>query len=319
MALAAGLPSAPHRILVLRALGLGDLLTGIPALRALRRRFPRARLTLAAPERFHEMIALTHAVDELLPTPGLGPIDQAGASPCLAVNMHGRGPESIAYLAELHPKYLLSHSNSQFPAVDGPPWRSELHEVDRWCALLGSVGIDCEEDDLGIERPGGYPDRSGVVVIHPGAAYAARRWPADRFAEVARRLSEDGHEVVITGSGTERTLACQVATEAGLPESAVCAGTMGLGGLTALINDCKLLICGDTGVGHLATATGTPSVLLFGPTPPANWGPRGAGRHTALWVGDRGDPHGATPDAGLLLITVRRVLEAARARLEEMP
>lgn len=119
MALAAGLPSAPHRILVLRALGLGDLLTGIPALRALRRRFPRARLTLAAPKRFHEMIALTHAVDELLPTPGLGPIRQAGASPCLAVNMHGRGPESIAYLAELHPKYLLSHSNSQFPAVDG--------------------------------------------------------------------------------------------------------------------------------------------------------------------------------------------------------
>src|SRR5690606_14681989 len=96
----------------------------------------------------------------------------------------------------------------------------------------------------------------------------------------------------------------------GLPRSAVLAGTLGLLDLVALISDCRLLICGDTGVGHIATATGTPSVLLFGPTPPNRWGPRGSGPHVAVWAGDKGDPHGDRPHPGLLLITVPRVLAA---------
>jgi ADP-heptose:LPS heptosyltransferase len=87
--------------------------------------------------------------------------------------------------------------------------------------------------------------------------------------------------------------------------------------LVALIADCRLLICGDTGVGHIATATGTPSVLLFGPTPPNRWGPRGAGRHIAMWAGDKGDPHADRPHSGLLLLTVSRVLDATETLLRE--
>lgn len=75
------------------------------------------------------------------------------------------------------------------------------------------------------------------------------------------------------------------------------------------------MICGDTGVGHVATATGTPSVLLFGPTPPSRWGPPGDGPHVALWAGDCGDPHGDKPDSGLLLLTVARVLDAVHGLL----
>jgi ADP-heptose:LPS heptosyltransferase len=68
---------------------------------------------------------------------------------------------------------------------------------------------------------------------------------------------------------------------------------------------------GDTGVAHLATALGTPSVVLFGPTSPALWGPPpGRRRHRALWAGRSGDPHGGTVDPGLLAISVRDVLEA---------
>jgi len=53
-------------------------------------------------------------------------------------------------------------------------------------------------------------------------------------------------------------------------------------------------------------------VVLFGPTPPQWWGPRGSGPHVAVWAGDRGDPHAEVPDPGLLLITVARVLEATQ-------
>jgi ADP-heptose:LPS heptosyltransferase len=304
-------------IVVLRALGLGDLLTGVPALRGLRRAHPDAHIVLAAPERFCQLAGLTGAVDEVDPTPGLGRLHRPGPPPALAVNLHGSGPESIADLLTLQPNNLISYRHSAYPDLDGPPWRTDLHEVDRWCRLLEWAQIPCDPEDLAIPRPRGFPDRSGVVVIHPGAAAAARRWPAGRFAEVAAALHEDGQEVVITGSSDELELARSVAASAGLPNSAVLAGTTGLLGLVALISDCRLLICGDTGVGHVATATGTPSVLLFGPTPPNRWGPRGKGPHIAVWVGDKGDPHADQPHSGLLLITVSRVLEVTQSLLRE--
>src|SRR5581483_1949154 len=68
---------------------------------------------------------------------------------------------------------------------------------------------------------------------------------------------------------------------------------------------------GDTGVAHLATAFGVPSVILFGPIPPAEWGPPpDRPWHRALWAGRRGDPHGDAPDPGLLALRVDDVLGA---------
>ncbi|WP_082965192.1 glycosyltransferase family 9 protein [Mycobacterium sp. ACS1612] len=304
-------------VLVLRALGLGDLLTGVPALRGLRRAYPDARIVLAAPERFRQLALASGAVDDVEPTPGLGRLRPQPQPPALAVNLHGSGPESIADLVALRPRALLTHRHHAYSDLPGPPWRTEVHEVDRWCGLLEWAGIACKPGDLAISRPPGYPVRSGAVVIHPGAAYPARRWPAERFAQVAAVLRDMGHEVLITGDANEVDLAHSVAAGAGLPRTSVLAGTLGLLELVALIADCRLLICGDTGVGHIATATGTPSVLLFGPTPPNRWGPRGAGPHIAVWAGDRGDPHADRPHKGLLLITVSRVLDATKSLLRE--
>ena len=76
------------------------------------------------------------------------------------------------------------------------------------------------------------------------------------------------------------------------------------------------MLCGDTGVAHLATAFGTPSVVLFGPTPPAEWGPPPERpQHVVLHRGGRGDPHADEPDPGLLAITVEDVLGMTRRRL----
>ncbi|MGE2713359.1 glycosyltransferase family 9 protein [Mycolicibacterium litorale] len=306
-------PDVGDTILVLRALGLGDLLTAVPALRGLRRARPDARIVLAAPERFGPLAQLTEAVDAVAPTSGLGRLRPPPTPPALAVNLHGSGPESIRDLLAVAPRSILTYRHDAFPDVDGPRWQADVHEVDRWCGLLEWAGIGCDPTDLGIARPPGPPDRSGVTVIHPGAAFPARRWPPERFAEVAAALHADGHEVVITGDSGELDLARTVAAAAGLPGTAVLAGTLGLLELVALIGDCRLLVCGDTGVGHIATATGTPSVLLFGPTPPSRWGPRGDGPHVALWAGEEGDPLGDTPDPGLLRLTVSEVLDTVHA------
>ncbi|WP_205843430.1 glycosyltransferase family 9 protein [Mycolicibacter virginiensis] len=304
-------------VLVLRALGLGDLLTGVPALRGLRRAYPSARIVLATPAVLEPLALWCTGVDEVAPTARLGELCWAGPVPDVAVNLHGRGPESIADLMSTGAKTIISHSNCDTPDVIGPLWRDDVHDVDRWCALLESAGISCRGEELGIDRPPGYPRRDGVVVIHPGAASAARRWPPDRFAAVAAALTRAGYRVVVTGSAAERSLTEIVAAYAGLRSTSVLAGELDLLGMVALISDARLLVCGDTGVGHIATATGTPSVLLFGPTPPAQWGPRGTGRHIALWTGDRGDPHADRPDPGLMLITVARVIAAARELLAE--
>src|SRR5690606_25199260 len=81
----------------------------------------------------------------------------------------------------------------------------------------------------------------------------------------------------------------------------------------------ELLICGDTGVAHLATALRTPSVLLFGPTSPAHWGPPAARTwHRVLWKGARGDPHASRIDPGLARITVGEVREAVAALRAEL-
>ena len=84
-----------------------------------------------------------------------------------------------------------------------------------------------------------------------------------------------------------------------------------------LVADSRLLVCGDTGVAHVATATGTESVLLFGPTPPSRWGPRRVERHHVLWAGDVGDPHADHPDPGLLFLSTAEVLDAVRTALKE--
>lgn len=297
-------------LLVLRALGLGDLLTAVPALRGLRRSHPGHRIVLAAPAALRPLLPLIGAVDELVDVRGPGPVPLRG--PRVAVNLHGRGPQSIAALRRTGPGWLLTHAHPDFPDIIGPPWRDDLHEVRRWCDLLAWYGIAADPGDLRITAPeGGSADRP--VVVHPGAGAGGRRWPPARFAEVAAAMSREGRRVVITGSAPERALAARVAALAGLPEGAVLAGRTGLAELAALVAGARLVISGDTGVAHLATALGVPSVVLCGPVSPALWGPPPGRGHRALWAGEPGDPHAAHPGPGLLRITVPQVLAAARA------
>jgi ADP-heptose:LPS heptosyltransferase len=147
--------------------------------------------------------------------------------------------------------------------------------------------------------------------VHPGAAATARRWPAERFAAVATAEREAGRSVILTGSPAERPLAVGIAARAGIDERHVVAGRTDLGALAAIVAHAGRVVCGDTGLAHLATAFGTPSVVLFGPTSPATWGPPAdRPQHRALWHGTVGDPHADRPDPGLLAIDPPQVIDA---------
>jgi ADP-heptose:LPS heptosyltransferase len=109
-----------------------------------------------------------------------------------------------------------------------------------------------------------------------------------------------------------------MAEMAGIDPTRVLAGRTSLLDLVALVASANMVVCGDTGVAHVATAVGTPSVVLFGPVAPSEWGPpRNHPRHRALWAGRNGDPHGRSVDPGLLSIDVDDVLGAmATARIQ---
>jgi ADP-heptose:LPS heptosyltransferase len=314
-------------VLVLRALGLGDALTGVAALRGVRRAWPDRRLCLAGPGALGEWLRGLGVVDEVVPAQGLAALRWQGRDH-VAVNLHGRGPQSHAVLAATRPSRLVAFATPDHP--DGPQWRAEEHEVDRWCRLVSSVGGRCGPEDLWLSVEA-EPD-PGLVVLHPGAASPSRQWPSSRWSAVGQALAWAGYDVLVTGSAAERRL-CEAVVDGTRRSSlrtgrvrSVC-GELDVQGLAALVASARLLMCGDTGVAHLGTAVGTSSVLLFGPTSPHLWGPAiDHDRHLVLWHGDPrrpGDPHGAAPDPALLAIQVDEVLAASatalRRRIAPMP
>ncbi|MGY1631478.1 glycosyltransferase family 9 protein [Geodermatophilus sp. SYSU D01186] len=295
---------------VLRPLGLGDLLTGVPAIRAVRTAVPGHRLVLATTTALAPLARLVDAVDEVLPARELEPLDWSGPRPELAVDLHGKGPASHVVVAGLQPERLVTFASPGYP---GPTWYPDEHEVRRWCRLVAEgLGVAADPDALDLAVPdvaSAAPD--GVALVHPGAAFPGRRWPPDRFAAVARHLARAGLDVRITGGPPEVPLARQVAEAAGLGEEAVLAGRTSTLELAAVVAGARVVVSGDTGMAHLATAYRRPSVVLFGPVSPALWGPPPRAQHVVLWHGDgTGDPWGTELDPALGKITVDEVTEA---------
>jgi ADP-heptose:LPS heptosyltransferase len=310
---------SPPLLVGLRALKLGDLCAAVPAWRALRRTHPEHRTVLAAPAWQRPLADLCPAIDELVDVGELRALAPALHGADLAVNLHGRGPESSRLLAASAPGRLVAFEHPDVPATaGGPRWDPDEHEVRRWLRLVDAAGgsdaapptTELDAGELALDRPAVPPRVADATIVHPGASSGARRWPTSRWASVARALSVDGHRVVVTGTAGEAALAEAVASGAGLPAGSVVAGRTELAELAALVADARLVLCGDTGIAHLASAYATPSVVLFGPTAPATWGPPADGPHQVLWAGRTGDPHADHPHEGLLAIAVGDVLAA---------
>jgi ADP-heptose:LPS heptosyltransferase len=297
-------------LVVLRALKLGDLLVAVPALHALRRAYPRHRMLYAAQDWLEEALTLVGGF-ELLPTQGLAkPLDLRAGTVDVAVNLHGRGLESQSRVEALRANKTISHLSDRTP---GPPWLDGIHERDRWTRLVQWHGINADPREVFLAAPDAPTQHPGATIVHVGAAYGSRLWPVERFAAVAAGLQESGHHIVFTGGAAERHRALDVARRAGSGARSVLAGTQSLGQFAALTAEARLVVSADTGAAHLASAYGRPSVVLFGPAPPEEWGPP-PGPHIAMTKAElrRGDVFAADPDPALLGVSVQDVLEAVR-------
>jgi heptosyltransferase I len=148
------------------------------------------------------------------------------------------------------------------------------------------------------------------AILNPGAGWGAKRWPAERYGEVARQLAKDGLRTLINYGPGEECLAEKA--EAASSDSATSI-RCSLTELIALTRRAHLFVGGDTGPLHLAAALHVPVVAIFGPTDPARNGPFGTRsivlRNPASQTSHARRPD---PDAGLLEITADAVVEAAR-------
>jgi heptosyltransferase I len=167
-----------------------------------------------------------------------------------------------------------------------------------------------QECDLQLKAYG----TKGVALVNPGAGWGAKQWPAERYGQVAKQLSEDGLKVLINFGPGEEDLADAVENASNRAAEKF-TGT--LTQLIALTRRASLFIGGDTGPMHLAAALGIPVVGIFGPTDPARNGPCGT-RSFVLRSSSSNTSysHVARADEGLLEISAAQVIAAAQQLLE---
>jgi len=297
------------RIGILRALQLGDMLCAVPALRALHTEYPAARITLIGLPWARQFAArFRRYFYDFLEFPGFPGLPEQAVD-VAAIPLFFRKAKSLGFdlLFQLHGSGELTnplsvlmgarHTAGFYRAGRYCPdperyaeWRDDEHEVLRYVRLMGRVGISArgsalefplhdadwrEWTHIGL-TPGRY------AVVHAGSQLPSRRWPAERFAQVADALAGQGLQVVLTGTKGEAAVTAGVAASMKSPALDL-AGLTTLGGLAALVARSRLVVANDTGISHIAAALKAPSVIVASGSDPRRWAPLDRELHRVLW------------------------------------
>ncbi|MCX2726227.1 glycosyltransferase family 9 protein [Thermomicrobium sp. 4228-Ro] len=316
-----------HRILVVKIADLGDTVLILPAIRALRRAFPEARIDLLTSPVGAELAALCPDID------GIHVVDKAKLREARGFLTLGRtcwtltraGYDAVVLLHHLTTRagwwlYRLLLAATRSPVTVGldngtggffthpipdrgfgasSEWQYALQAVE----ALGATGqvsgpylVIPEAARRAASRLLASVPRP-YVVIHPGVGpfAPARLWPPDHFGTVARQLADAGFGIVVTGTAHETDLARPIQRVA---RALDLAGRTSLPVLAAVLADAALVIGSDCGVVHLAAALDRPTLALFGPTNVEAWRPLGSTIVT---------PDG-TPPSGTRIVALTRQL-----------
>ena len=284
------------RVLIVRLGALGDIVHAIPVAAALRRAFPAARIDWLVSAKHREILDLVPVIDRRLVINDRGAA--RGGTPMLAVIRELRrthydvafdlqGLLKSAVLARASGAarvigFAASHLREPLARI----FYTEVHQpvgathiVFQNLALLEAVGLTVVTPEFPIEPVASAVARQvsqltagRYALVNPGAAWPNKRWPARRFGAVAASL-RDKHgltTIVLWGPGEQPIADEVVASSAG---AAMLSPRTSIADLVALARGAALMISGDTGPTHLAAASGTPIVGIFGPTRPARNGP----------------------------------------------
>src|SRR5918911_2085536 len=324
----------PSNILVIDFGQLGDVVLSLPALRAIRERFPKARIVVAVGLPAVPIVELSGAADATLPVDRValrdGPKLRSIANIFRLVKKVRR--ERFDFVIDLHSlseTNLLGFLSSARARLFGrrprrsldllsnfrpkPPQEDQSkHAVDRYLDILLPLGIkDAErtprlktraEDDAVIEqmlKKEGADMNAPLVGLFPGAGHPGRRWPLARFVELAARLERnDGVRPVLFAGPEEREMVKEM--RAVFPRQTVIFDRLTIPQLAAALARLSVFISSSTGPTHIAAAVETPVVVLYGRLTPDSFTPVG-NNHRIIF------------SSALDAITVDEVYEATRS------
>jgi ADP-heptose:LPS heptosyltransferase len=305
-----------NEILILRALQLGDLLCAIPAIRALKNAYRHSRIVLIGlPWAADFADRFSRYFSGFISFPGFpGLIEQPYSASDftnfisnlrqrkadLFIQMHGNGTISndisvMSQAARLAGYYIKGGYRPDRELY--MPYPEEVSEVRRHLRLMEFLGVPAAGEHLEFPVSDAEQERyrklsrdydlasGGYVCIHPGARDLRRRWDVAKFAAVADAIAARGYRIVLTGAESERDTVHKVSAAMRCPSVDLC-GKTGLGELALLIRNARLLFANDTGVSHIAAATGTSSIIVFLISDPARWAPSDRDLHRTILPGE---------------------------------
>ena len=282
------------RFLVVRLGSLGDVIHAIPAVASLRARHAAARIDWLVDPRYSAVPQMVRGVDQAIPIDTRGSaidllrtirrLRQAGYD--AAVDLQGLIKSAVLARAAGarrtlgFPRERLREPIARvFYTETHDPGR-DAHVISKNLGLMRALGVE----DVQVRFPLNVPRTpagdnaaaafgpDGYAVIHPGAAWPNKRWPAERFGAVAAgiRARIGVRSLVLWGPGEESLASLVAAASKGCADVSPRTSIVDL---FAIVRGAKLMIAGDTGPLHVAASVGTPIVGLFGPTLAERSGP----------------------------------------------
>lgn len=294
-----------RRLLLIKPSSLGDIVHAMPALAALRERFPQAEVTWLVKRQWAPLVEVMAGVERVCSVSGgikgwLARVpDLRAADFDLVVDLQGLFRSgAMAWLSGCSRRVGFANAREGSPAfytqrVSVPA--APVHAVDRYLLVAEALGAarpaqprfefrERSEDGQALEgilAGAGLSSSPSWIAMNVSARWETKRWPPQHFAEVADRLShERALPVVLIGGPAER--AESLAVTALMRTKAIdLTGQTPVGLLPGLLRRAAVLVTNDSGPMHIAAAVGTPVVALFGPTDPVRTGPYGTG-HVVL-------------------------------------
>lgn len=336
-----------QRVLVVLPNWFGETLFATPFLRALRRQCPAATVATLGPRRCRDILLASPLVTELIDYEERGDHRSLLAKGRVARFLRRRRFDAAFILRRSLSRSLLlaaagipvrvgfANPKSGWLLTHRAQWPNRpLHKAHSYLRLLEAVGLRPEaapyeyvvRDDerraaRALLRSLGSNGGGSVVVLHPGANWPHKRWPAERFASLGDQLAgAAGLTVVVTGGPEDTPLVQTIARQMRRPPMVV-AGRTSIRELAALLELAHLVVSNDTGVLHLAGALRRPLVALYGPTSPTLTGPLGDSERTIVLHHPDCCPQipcfspWRPPHPGMEAITVEEVYEAAQQLL----
>ena len=294
----------PRRVLVKAANWLGDVVMSLPALRAIRRAWPHARVTVWIRRELAPLFAASPLVDEVLAYDHpVRPLERIRRLlPIVRVARRGDFDLGIVLPNRLEPALCLRLAGVRervgysgyrrdallSRAIPRPADLARRHQVHDALELLrAGFAIDGDPRDVFLDVAPAARERTAarlaawrsgdapLVALAPGAAYGpAKEWPADRYATLGDRLARAGFVVVLVGSALDRRR-CDVVAAAMRAPAIVAAGETTVDELVALLSFAAAFVGNDSGAMHVAGALGVPTVGIFGSTDPRRTAPLG--------------------------------------------